>query len=66
MFRTSIHSYFSVFNMIMLLQVNDDKEKGLSVGTKSISEQLVEEVGPHLTEIILFYMVWVVWWLPVT
>jgi hypothetical protein len=52
--------------MIMLLQVNDDKEKGLSVGTKSISEQLVEEVGPHLTEIILFYMVWVVWWLPVT
>jgi hypothetical protein len=28
----------------MLSQVNDDKEKGVSVGTKSVSEQLVEVV----------------------
>jgi hypothetical protein len=44
LFHTSIHSYFSIFNMIMLSQVNDDKEKGVSVGTKSVSEQLVEVV----------------------
>jgi hypothetical protein len=30
------------------LQVDDDKEKGVSVGTKSVSEQLNEEVVTHL------------------
>lgn len=42
---TYIHSLFSIFNIILLSQVNGDKEKGGSVGTKSISEQLAEEVG---------------------
>jgi len=35
----------------MLSQVNDDKEKSVSVGTKTISEQLAEEVGPHFNMI---------------
>jgi hypothetical protein len=35
-------------NQYKLLQVDDDKEKGVSVGTKSVSEQLDEEVGTHL------------------
>ena len=49
-----IHSLFSIFNTIMSSQVNDDKEKSVSVGTKTISDQLVEEVGPHFNIINLW------------